>query len=305
MYKIEKLAEENAQVGEGPMWDVDQQKLIWTDIETGRLFSYDPATSTNTQIHQGHNIGGLVLNRQGGYLTFIWSGVALWKSDDEWVRIHPETYAGEQLQFNDVNAAPGGRVFAGTYFEDKPGKLYRFDPDGTVEVVAEGIGCSNGMGFSPDLGTMYYTDSAARIIYAYDYDQASGRIGNQRKLIQISSADGVPDGMTVDAEGFIWSANWFGGCIIRFDPDGVEERRIQTPALQTSSVMFGGRNLDELYFTTAAVKVEQGSPLDPRGYDWAAYNNGYRGGGLFRVKLDIQGREEFKADFAWPEEPEE
>ena len=300
MYEIEKLAEENAQVGEGPMWDPDIQKLVWTDIETGRLFSYDPESGANALIHQGHNVGGLVLNRQGGYLTFIWCGVALWKSDDEWVRIHPETHAGELLQFNDVNADPGGRVFAGTYFEDKPGKLYRFDPDGTIELVEEGVGCSNGMGFSPDLSTMYYTDSAARTIYAYDYDQVSGQVCRRRALIQIASTDGVPDGMTVDADGFIWSANWFGGCIIRFDPDGVEGRRIETPALQTSSVMFGGGNLDELYFTTAATKLAQGSPLDPVGYDWVAYAKGYRGGGLFRIKLDIQGREEFKADFAWP-----
>lgn len=301
MYRIEKLAEENALVGEGPLWNPQEQKLLWTDIAQGRLFSFDPATGANTRIHQGFNVGGFAQNRGGGYVLCIWDGVVLWRSDEDWVRFQPETHQGELLRFNDVIADPEGRVFAGTYFPDKPGKLYRFDPDGQVSVVEEGIGCSNGMGFSPDLATMYYTDAAARTLYAYEYRRATGQIANRRVFAKISDRDGVPDGMSVDAEGFVWSANWFGGCIIRFDPDGEEERRLQTPAKQTSSVMFGGKDLDELYFTTADYKVEPGSPLDPVGYDWDAYNRGYRGGGLFRVHLDIQGREEFKADFKWPE----
>lgn len=302
MYEIEKVAEEEAVVGEGPMWDPEAQKLIWTDIPTGRLFSYDPETGVNTRIHDGFNVGGLVLNSQGGYLAFIWDGVVLWKSDEEWARVHGETFEGEALHFNDVIAAPGGRAFGGTYFEDKPGKLYRFDPDGSIEIVGEGYGCTNGMGFSPDLRTMYHTDAAAREIYAYDYDPENGATSNRRVFVKVADTEGVPDGMTVDAEGFVWSANWFGGCIIRFDPDGREERRIQTPAKQTSSVMFGGKDLDVLYFTSASFKCEPGSPLDPVDYDWEGYNSSYRGGGLFRVKLDIQGREEFKANFAWPGE---
>jgi len=299
--QIEKLAEENALVGEGPLWNPEEQKLLWTDIHNGKLFSYDPATGKNTLIHQGAKVGGFVQNRQGGYVLCIWDGILLWRSDADWVRFQPESHEGELLRFNDVIGDPGGRVFAGSYFGDKPGKLYRFDPDGKVSIAAEGIGCSNGMGFSPDLKTMYYTDAAARTIYAYDYQKETGEISRQRVFVKVSDRDGVPDGMTVDAEGFVWSANWFGACIIRFDPDGKEERRIQTPAKQTSSAMFGGKDLDELYFTSADYKCEPGSPLDPVGYDWDDYGRAYRGGGLFRVLgLGIQGREEFKADFPWP-----
>jgi D-xylonolactonase len=107
--------------------------------------------------------------------------------------------------------------------------------------------------------------------------------------------------MTVDAEGFVWSATWFGSCIIRFDPDGKEERRLATPAPQTSSVMFGGRDLNELYFTSANEIVPLESGIVPRGYDYQNYLNGYRGGGLFRIKLDIQGREEYRANYPWPQ----
>jgi D-xylonolactonase len=302
MHTIEKLAEENAVVGEGPIWNADEQKLIWTDIQTGRLFAYDPASGGNEQIHDGFNIGGLMQNQGGGYLCFIWDGVVLWKSDEQWARLQPAEHEGELLRFNDVIAAPDGSAFGGTYFGDKLGKLYHFGKDGSVQVVEEGIGCSNGMGFSPDQKTMYFTDAAAREIYAYDFDAATAAMSNKRLCAKIAAEDGVPDGLTVDAEGYIWSANWFGACIIRFDPDGKEERRIATPAKQTSSVMFGGKDLDELYFTSAAFECPPGSDLDPVGYDWQEYGKSYRGGGLFRVLgLAIQGKAEFKADFAWPE----
>jgi D-xylonolactonase len=305
MSTVEKLVEVDAVVGEGPMWDTDNQKLLWTDIATGRMFSFDPIQNAHTQIHSGPQVGGFVLNKQGGLLTFLHDGVALWKSDDEWVKIYDDDYEGILLRFNDVIADPEGRVFAGTFYEDtmaeKGGKLLRFDPDGTVEIVEEGIGCSNGMGFSLDLKTMYYTDSTTRTIYAYEYDRGTGRIGNRRNVVVLPDSEGVPDGMTVDAEGFIWSAVWFGGCVIRFDPDGREERRLSIPAKQTSSVMFGGKDLTDLYVTTAAIPLDPGGPLDPVGYDWEDYRKSYRGGGLFRVRLDIQGREEFKANVAWPE----
>jgi D-xylonolactonase len=265
------------------------------------MFRYDPATNAQETIHKGFNVGGFVLNRQGGLFLCIWDGVALWNSDDDWKRLFGETYNGNLLRFNDISADPEGRVFAGTYLDNGLGKLFRFDPDGTVSVAEEGVGCSNGIGFSPDLATMYYTDSTKRVIYAYDYDRATGKISNRRDFVVLANTEGVPDGMTVDADGYVWTAVWFGGCVIRFDPNGKEERRLFVPAYQTSSVMFGGKDLTDLYVTTADYNVNPGGVLDPVGYDWKAYKNGYRGGGLFRIRLgDIQGREEFQADFAWP-----
>ena len=299
--EIKKVAEESAVVGEGPLWNPEEGLLIWTDIATGRMFSYDPSSDQNTQIHDGFNVGGFMQNENGGYVCFIHNGVVLWKSDDEWERIHSEEFEGNVLAFNDVIATPNGGAFAGTYFEDRKGKLYYFSPEGSVSIIEEGVGCSNGMGFSPDRGTMYYTDAMAREIYAYDFDSDTSQLSNRRLFKKIDSNLGVPDGMTVDAEGYVWSANWFGSCIIRFDPDGTEERRIQTPALQTSSVMFGGTDLDDLYFTSADFVCSPGSELDPVDYDWDEYGRSYRGGGLFRIRgIGIQGKKEYKANFKWP-----
>ena len=300
MATIEKIAEVNAIVGEGPIWDIENQRLLWTDIRTGRLFQYDPGVNKYEQIHDGFFVGGFALNKPGGIAACIWDGIVLWHSDDDWVRIVDESFEGHQLRFNDITADPAGRIFGGTMIDDGLGKLYRFDPDGHIEIVEEGVGCSNGMGYSPDKKTMYYTDSAVRTIYTYDYNLDTGAISNRKDLIKIDDTDGVPDGMTVDSEGYIWTAVWFSGCVIRIDPDGKEERRIALPASQTSSLMFGGPDLTDIYVTTADFNVDPGGPLDPAGYDWEAYKKGYRGGGLFRIRQDIKGMPENKADFTWP-----
>lgn len=296
-YQIERIVDVRALVGEGPVWDDTTQTLYWTDIRSGRFFRYDPATGDHQTIHQGVFVGGLRVNRRGGLTLGTWEGVMLWRSDDDfvWWRHGPDH--GEELQFNEVTAGPDGSFYAGTYLDEKPGKLYRFFPDGSVDVVAEGLGISNGMGFAADLRTFYHTDSPTRTIFAYDYDPKTHRLGSRRAFVTLGPDEGIPDGMTVDADGFVWSAIWGGGCVIRFDPDGKEERRIRFPATQTSACSFGGPDLTDLYVSTASWGT--GSPpsgLEPLGYDFSAH----RGGELYRVRLDVQGKPEFQTDFAWP-----
>ncbi len=298
-YEIEMLADVKARVGEGPVWDPSRQLLIWTDIQTGRLFEYDPASGENRNIYQGVYVGGTAVNKQGGLLLATWEGIGLWREGGEIAYIHKGILRGMQMQFNDVSADPGGRFFAGTYYwPEATGTLYRFDPNGSIHIVQDGVALSNGIGFSPDLKTMYYTDSAVRTIYAYDYDASSGDVSNRREFVVLPETEGITDGMTVDAEGFVWSAIWGGGCVIRFDPDGREERRISFPATQTASCMFGGADLNELYVTTAwSGTGEPPAGFEPAGYDYSAH----RGGELYRVRLDIQGKPEFEADFPWPD----
>ncbi|MEX0761544.1 MAG: SMP-30/gluconolactonase/LRE family protein [Dehalococcoidia bacterium] len=288
--EVEMLAAENAVVGEGPLWDPDAQKLYWTDIRTGRFFEFDPPTNKNRLIHRGVFVGGASVNKQGGFTFGTWEGVMLWRSDQDWKWLHHDPERGGTMQFNDVTAGPDGSFYAGSFYEDRPGKLFRFFPDGAVEVLAEGVGVSNGMGFSPDLRTFYHTDTRARTIYAYDYDPSTHRQSNRRTFVTLPNTEGAPDGMTVDSEGFIWSATWGGSSVIRFDPDGKEERRIQFPATQTSSVMFGGSDLTDLYVTSA----NSGAGKSPGDRE-------HRGGELYRVKQEIQGKPEFKTDIPWPE----
>lgn len=297
-YQVEMLADVKARVGEGPVWEPKRQVLLWTDIQTGRLFEYDPASGENRKTYQGGYVGGLAVNKQGGLLLATWEGLGLWQEGDEIAYIHKGVLRGRDMQFNDVIADPRGSFFAGTfYYPEAKGALYRFDPNGAINIVEDGVNISNGMGFSPDLKTFYFTDSVPHTIYAYDYDTGSGDVSNRREFVVVSNTLGIPDGMTVDSEGFVWAAIWGGGCVIRFDPDGKEERRIEFPAKQTSSAMFGGKELNELYVTTAwSGTGEPPTGLEPDGYDFSAH----RGGELYRVKLDIQGKPEFEADFPWP-----
>lgn len=296
---IEMIADVAAVVGEGPVWDGTSGTLYWTDIHSGRLFNYNPATNENRQIYQGINVGGLRLNQGGGLTLGTWEGVMLWRSADDWTWLRHGSDHGEDLRFNDVTAGPDGSFYAGTYFEGNPiGRLYRYFPDGSIDIIDEGIGCSNGMGFSPDLRTFYHTDAGRRLIYAYDYNPTTHRQSNRRVFVALGQHEGVPDGMTVDAAGYVWSANWGGGCVIRFDPDGKEERRIRVPAKQSSAVAFGGPTLTDLYVTSARVGTGQPpSGLEPIGYDAKAH----RGGELYRIRdVGFAGKPEFETKLAWP-----
>ena len=295
-YEIELIQDEKAVVGEGPVWDPHTVKLYWTDIRTGRLFEYVPATGEHRTIHDGIFVGGLAVNKQGGLTLGTWEGVMLWRSDSDWTWLHHD----DKYRFNDVIAGPDGSFYAGSMFDgDNNGVLYRFLPDGEIEEVATGLAISNGMGFSPDLKTFYHTDCGPRTIYRYDYDPTTHSMSNKSTFVQLGTDMGVPDGMTVDADGNVWGAVWGSGCVVKYDPNGSELGRINFPATQTSSAIFGGPQLNDLYVTTArSGEGEPPSGLEPEGYDFDAH----RGGELYRVRVDVTGKPEFETDFAWPGE---
>lgn len=298
MSEVEMVAAENAIVGEGPVWSPADRVLYWTDIRSGRMFKFNPAARTNETIHRGVFVGGMAINKHGGLVLGTWEGVMLWRSDDDWRWWHHDEERGRMLQFNDCKAGPDGSFYAGSFFPGEPrGKLYRFLPSGDVEVVAENLGISNGMGWSPDLRTFYHTDSLARTIYRYDYDPATHQLSNRSVFVELSTKMGIPDGMTVDAGGYVWSAIWGSGCIVRFSSDGEEDRRLEFPATQTSSVMFGGEDLSDIYVTSAHDGT--GAPpsgMEPGGYDF----NAHRGGELYRVRnVDVLGKPEFEAALPW------
>jgi D-xylonolactonase len=277
---IELIADYACETGEGPLWHPVEKRLYWLDIPAGRMFRYEPAMGRHEQCYQGEPIGGFSIQADGKLLLFMERGaVRLW-SDGEIATVVEEIPDERETRFNDVIADPAGRVFCGTMpTADRLGRLYRLDVDGSLRIVLEGIGCSNGMGFTPDRRQMYYTDSPQREIYLFDYDMATGDISNQRVWVTTPEGEGMPDGMTVDAEGYVWSARWDGGILARYRPDGSEERRIEFPARKVSSVIFGGEDYTDIYVTTAG------------GLDKEVEGSG--AGALFRVNLGIQGVPEF------------
>jgi D-xylonolactonase len=184
----------------------------------------------------------------------------------------------ENERFNEVIADPEGRVYAGTMGGN--GRLFRFDPDGRVTELLDGLGIPNGMGFTPDLKSMYFTDSTPRQIYKFDYKRETGEITNRRVFAEIPADEGLPDGMTVDAEGYVWTAIWFGGRVKRYSPDGRLDCEVFLPVKQVSAPAFGGPGLNDLFITSAG--TDTADALRPPGYDASAA----RGGELYRVPVE-------------------
>lgn len=276
----ELIADYACVVGEGPLWHPFEQRVYWTDIGTGRLFRYDPATGRHEQFYEGEPVGGFTIQADGALLLFGNRGsVRIWRNGalETVIEEIPEE---RESRFNDVIADPAGRVFCGTMpTGERHGNLYRLDTDGTLTRLLEGIGCSNGMGFTPDRKQMYYTDSHCYEIYLFDYDEATGNLTNQRLFVRSPENEGLPDGLTVDAEGYVWSAKWDGSCLVRYSPDGKEERRIPFPVLKVSSLTFGGSDLTDIYVTTAGGDKKEA--------------NGAAAGALFRIHVGIRGGQEF------------
>ena len=283
---LEEVARDGNRCGEGPIWDVERQRLLWDDNAVQAVYELVPGTGAKRRLTSELNVSGIALDRTGALVFGGSGGLHLWTPG--WCR----TVLAD-LPINDLIADGAGRIYAGTLHwgpsgMEKPGQLILVGREGR-KVVEEGIGIANGLGFSPDDKTLYFTDSAARRIYAYRV-AADGGLSDRRVFAQVPREEGLPDGLTVDREGFVWSAQWYGGQVVRYDPDGKVERRITLPVRQVSSVAFGGPDLTDLYITTAGEGWE--SDLAPPGYEFSAPN---LGGSLYRVRLEIQGRPEHRA----------
>ncbi len=276
----ELLADYACVTGEGPLWHPTERRVYWTDIPTGRLFRYDPASGDHEQCYEGEVVGGFTVQADGALLLFWARGsVRLWR-EGRLTTVLDEIPDERDSRFNDVIADPRGRVFCGTMpTRERLGRLYRLDPDGTLTTALEGVDISNGMGFTPDRAGFYHTDSNARTITRYDYDEETGALANGRVFARHPGVTWVPDGMTVDAEGTVWSARWDGGCLVRYTPDGAEERRIDFPARKVSSAVFGGDDYTDLYVTTAGGNRKE--------------VEGSGAGALFRLRPGVRGVPEF------------
>jgi sugar lactone lactonase YvrE len=284
MSEVEHILPAHNQLGEGALWCVDEQALYWVDIERNTFSRFQPATGGYETIDVGVPIGVLALRTSGGLVMATKKGFALWDKDATELRyiINPE-FDKPHLRFNDGAVDSRGRFWAGSMGGPGEGTLYRLDPDGSVHIMIPGVTTPNGIGWSPDDTLMYFTDSGPGIIYVFDYDAVNGHIINRRNFIELPTEIGTPDGLVVDCEGHIWSACWDGAKLVRYTPSGTIDRIIPVPALRPTSCVFGGPNLDELYITSAFTGLSEEQleqyPLS---------------GDLFRLKIDIKGREKFK-----------
>jgi sugar lactone lactonase YvrE len=249
-------------LGEGPLWDGG--KLHYVDIVAGEVHRHDFATQAHDVISTGEPVGFAVLDREGRVIAGLGNG-GIYRL--EFVSAHKELLAGPCRDNPDNIANDGkcdrvGRLWAGTKNKsEKPpwtGSLGRFDSGPRLTEVVYPVNVSNGIAWSPDNTKMYYNDSTDKI-WRFDYDLNTGAATNRQVFVDLPDTGGIPDGMTIDAEGLLYVAKWGGSRIDVYRDDngrGVRVESIEVPtALQTSSAAFGGDDLKTLFITTAAMNL--------------------------------------------------
>ena len=282
--KVECVVPSRSQVGEGAVWDDRDQVLWWVDIPAGLIHRYDPLSRENTTINYGEPVGCLAVREKGGLVLATKSG--FWFFDPETgVReaIHdPEAHL-EHNRFNDGTTDSEGRFWAGTMKDggdpEPLGRFYCLDTDLTVTPWIGGINTTNGLAFSPDGETMYFSDSnkTVRRIWKAPYDPTTGTPGEPEVFFDTRSVPGRPDGGTVDAEGCYWQAGIDGWQLYRISPEGEVILTVDMPIERPSRPMWGGRDLDVLFVTSLGVGLTEGRAQPEAGSLFAVTGLGIKG----------------------------
>jgi sugar lactone lactonase YvrE len=279
---VELLYDSKAALGEGPIWDSRTQSLYWIDILNKRIYcNGDILTELDDLIGciAPRKSSGLILTQRFSFASLDLESLKL----DSLTSLKDEP---SNNRFNDGKCDPHGRLLAGTMDmgeKDPNGSLYSFDGKSVTKLL-DSVTISNGLTWSPDYKTFYFIDTPTRKVQAFDYDIETGAIANPRCVIRIPDGFGWPDGMTSDMQGNLWIAMWGGAQVTKWDPNtGQLLERILVPARNVSSCIFGGKDRNELYITSARVGVDEATlaqyPLT---------------GGLFRLQTNIEGMPTFE-----------
>ena len=281
------LVEARNVVGECPLWDPSHGVVYWTDVNGFRIQRYRPEGAGITTWLFDEPVVALSLTTDPArLLVALGSQLILWAPDTDarvvLARPEPRT---PYNRLNDGATDPNGAFWIGSMRNNvapdgahqdvsgMTGSLYRVTGDGQVTVRDTGYGITNTLAWSPDRKTFYCGCSIANVIHAYDYDVAQGSISNRRPFVA-DVTRGVPDGSAVDSEGFLWNCRFYGGCVLRFAPDGTIDRVLEMPVSNVTNCAFGGPDLRTLYVTTASLQAGPDEPL---------------AGGLFALPTEVAG----------------
>jgi len=238
------LVDARAMLGEGPVWDDQEQRLLWVDILPGLVHRFDPATGGDEVFRAGKPVGAVGLRREGGLVVAVEDGFALLDQGLQQLRqVAVIEHTAPRARFNDGKCDPAGRFLAGTMAYDltpQAGCLYRLDPDRSVTRLLPGVTISNGLAWTGDGTTLHYVDSPTQGIDAFDYDPGTGRLANRRRLVEIPPDAGLPDGMTIDEDGCLWLALYGGSAVHKYTPAGKLDVTVSFPATNITCPVFGG-----------------------------------------------------------------
>jgi sugar lactone lactonase YvrE len=282
MDRVECIFDGKHELGEGPVWNREDDRLWWTDIRGPALHAIDPSSGAHASWRMSAPLGSFAFCGGCRLLLALKTRLELFDPAKEDFRplvdLEPDL-PGNRL--NDGKCDRQGRFWVGTMQDgekEPAGTLYRFDADCKATAVRRGITIPNSLAFSPDGQRMYFADTMDGRILCFDYDPVSGSPRDEREFAPLDAAPGRPDGSTVDSEGCLWNARYGGSCVVRFTPEGKVDRIVELPATQVTSCAFGGPGLDVLFITTATQfmsrKQREAEPL---------------AGGLFAIRPGVTG----------------
>lgn len=255
---VEVAVRAEALLGEGPLWSARDGRLLWVDILAPSIHVSDPATGEDRVLATEEMVASLAPRRAGGFVAAARSGLRVLGEQGLGAVLAAPIAQNAPLRLNDGKCDRRGRFWVGSLALDSTpdaGALHRLEAGGAARVMQSGLHVPNGLGFSPDDRLLYLADSARRRIDVFDFDLESGSIANRRRFVELAEGEGVPDGLTVDAEGGVWVALWDGWRVVRYGPDGRPDRVMHLPVPRPTSCAFGGPALRTLYVTSARVRL--------------------------------------------------
>ena len=281
-FGLQCVHDAHALLGEGPVWNPNTRTLEWVDVLRRTLWTHDPLSGTNRSLAVSRLVTAVLPARDGGRLVLGVGGLSRVDANSrQLVELYDPEGERTTHRLNDAKCDTRGRIWGGTMRLDASaadGSLFRFDSISSSRRIDTGFLVANGLGWSPEDRTMYFTDTGINTIFAYDFDAVSGELSRRRRFIEVPPSMGRPDGLTVDSAGYLWVTMWDGWRVARYDPNGRLDREIILPVPRPTSCCFGGDDLSTLYITSARVRLSRdvisGAPLS---------------GALFSIPLETPG----------------
>jgi sugar lactone lactonase YvrE len=275
--EAEQVTPAVAEHGEGPVWDARSGELLSVDMHRGDLIAVDRADTVRRR-HAGDLLAALRPRTEGGWVVGLARGFGLLDDDGTSVaRPLGELWTDPSVRMNDGACDPAGGFWCGSMEVDAApgrGELYRLAPDGSVATMLTGLTISNGLCWSPDGSHAYYVDSGTGTVDVLTVDLDVPSVTGRRQFVAVEG--GLPDGLTVDADGGVWVALYGGSAVHRYTPDGALDVIVRVPTTHPTACTFGGPGLDELWITTSAQGAD---PSDDRA------------GALYRCRPGMRGLE--------------
>ena len=272
-----------AELGEGAIWDEARGRLLFVDIMRGHVHQFDPATGVHRYLDAGRPASAVAPTVRGDWILAAQGGFHRMNPDTGRVILVAAVEADlPENRMNDGYVDHRGRFWAGTMSMTKrrrAGSLYRLDPDGTVTRQLTGITTSNGLDWSPDGKLMYYVDTGNNRVDVFDFNEETGELSGRRPFAHVPAISGKPDGLVVDADGFVWVALWKGGRVHRYTPGGLLHQVVKLPVKLVTKCAFGGPDYKDLYITTARIGL---TPEELEQQPMA--------GGVFHIRPGATGR---------------